>query len=433
MRTSFSMRMFAFVVLASAWAWGAPAVAGPSYFASLTGPACPVTDSDQHWVETSQLKVLYFPESANATIKNPKSLILHIVFNNGESRDGARSLAFNERDGAAWIATAALTRWMEKYAVYWVEDPETKQSDTNGGRYFEIPFCDAHGIRAERSEQFEAESYTGVLEAHGIQRPQDFRKAVEVLEEYIRPPEHGAFLLSHLWEYKVHLGGNTPETRTVVAKDIDEYAKKHEEDAFGLMDTLNFAAYQDWIPDATVERIVTALEKHDPKDDSRMFALSARANIERDKEKRTRLERTLIEKYPDTQLGNDARVRLFLSDLADLHERESMFEEARRHDPTAPTFLTMMAEIYVNADSELTKAATLLDQADKLYDVNAPQKWNSGRYTDSYIRLQKGAHRNTSVGDTCAARKVKRGAGASLAAREGVSSGDVVLCARASA
>ena len=189
-----AVAMFAAPVLAGA----APEDGAPSYFASLTGPACPVTDSDQHWVETSQLRVLYFPESRNATIKNPKSLTLHIVFNNGDANDSVRALAFNERDGAGWIATASLTRWREKFAVYWVEDPETKQSDTNGGRYFEIPFCTAHGIREERSEQFEAESYTGVLEKYGIQRPQDYRKAVEVLEEYIRPPDYGAFLLSHL-------------------------------------------------------------------------------------------------------------------------------------------------------------------------------------------------------------------------------------------
>src|SRR5579863_2072481 len=390
MRTLVSLRMAGAVIFAAAVvAWGTPAIAGPSYYASLTAPACPVTGSDQHWVETSQLKVLYFPESANAAIKNPKSLILHIVFNNGQSRDSVRSQAFNERDGAAWIATASLTRWMEKYAVYWVEDPETKQSDTNGGRYFDVPFCGARGTREERSEQFEAESYTGVLEAHGIQRPQDFRKAVEVLEEYIRPPEHGAYLLSHLWEYKLHLGGNTPETQAETAKEIDGYAQKHEQDAFGLTDTLNFAAYKEWIPDATIERIVTALEKHDPKDDSRMFALSARTSIERDKEKRIRLEHALIEKYPDTELANDARMRLFLSDLTDLHERETMFEEARRHDPTAATFLTMMVEIYVNADTELTKAAGLLDQADKLYDANAPQTWNSGRYTEPFIQMQK--------------------------------------------
>ncbi len=392
MQILFSLRVMAIVAVfaASLPAGAAQGSGSPSYFVSLTGPACPVTDSDQHWVETSQLRVLYFPESAHAAIKNPKSLILHIVFDNGESRDSVRAPAFNERDGAAWVTTVSLTRWREKFAVYWVEDPETKQSDTNGGRYFEVPFCTAHGIRAERSEKLEAESYTGVLEKYGIQRPQDFRKAIEVLEEYIRPPEYGAFLLSRLWEYKLHLGGNTPETRVAVAKEIDEYARNHERDGFGLMDTLNFAAYQDWIPDDTIERIVGALEKQDPKYDSRLFALSARSNIERDKEKRIQLERRLIEKYPDTEFANDARMRLFLSDLTDLHEREAMFEEARRVDPTAATFLLMMAEIYVNADTELAKAAALLDQADKMYDVNVPQKWNSGTYTDSFIRLQKG-------------------------------------------
>jgi thiol-disulfide isomerase/thioredoxin len=391
MRMRFSLPILAFLPLAApVLALAAPGSGSPSYFASLTGPACPVTDSDQPWVETSQLRVLYFPESAHAAIKNPKSLILHIVFNNGEMSDNVRSLAFNERDGEAWIATAALTRWREKYAVYWVEDPETRQSDINGGRYFEIPFCDAHGIRAERSEQFEAESYTGVLEKYGIQRPQDFRKAIEVLEEYIRPPEHGAFLLSHLWEYKLHLGGNTTETRAALAKEIDEYTQKHEQDGFGLIDTLNFAAYQDWIPDETIERIVSVLEKNDPTYDSRPFALSARSNIERDKGKRIELERELIAKYPDTEFANDARLRLFLLDLTDLHEREAMFEEARRVDPTAATFVTTMAEIYVDADTELPKASVLLDQAEKLYDVNAPQKWNSGRYSDSFIQSQKG-------------------------------------------
>ena len=390
MRTSFSLRSIVVVIFTAVVAWGAPAVAEPSYFASLVGPACPVTDSDQRWVETTQLRVFYFPDSANATIKNPNSLVLHIVFNNGDSRESVRSIAFNERDGAAWISTAPLTRWREKYAVYWVEDPETKQSDTASGKYFEIPFCTARGIREERSEQLEAESYTGALEKYGIQRPQDFAKAVEVLESYIRPPEHGAFLLSHLWEYKLHLGGNTPEARAVLAKEIDEYGQKHRQDAFGLTDTLNFAAYQDWVPDETIERIVAVLDKGDPKGESRMFALSARGNIERDKEKRIRLERELIEKYPDTQFANDARMRLFLSDLTDLHEREAMFEEARRVDPTAATFLVMMAEIYVNADMEPAKAAALLDQADKLYEVNAPQKWNSGTYTDSFIQSQKG-------------------------------------------
>jgi thiol-disulfide isomerase/thioredoxin len=391
MMTSVSLRLAAVLVFeAAAAAWGAPAVAELSYFASLVGPACPVTDSDQQWVETRQLKVLYFPESAAATIKNPKSLTLHIVFNNGESSDGVRSIAFNERDGAAWVATAALTRWKEKFAVYWVEDQETKQSDMAGGKYFQIPFCTARGDRAERSEQFEAESYTGVLEKFGIQRQQDFRKAIAVLEEYIRPPEHGAFLMSRLWEYKLHLGGNTPEARAAIAKEIDEYAQKHSEDGFGLMDTMNFVAYQDWVSDQTIDRIATTVEKNDPRAESHLFALSARANIERDKEKRIALLRKLVAKYPDSQFAEDARIRLILSELTNLYEREAVFEEAIRADPNDANLMTLMAEIYVNANVNLERATALLDQADKLFDANPPQKWNDGRYTEPFIRMRKG-------------------------------------------
>jgi len=322
------------VILALGFALGATVEArgveagdGPaSYFASLTAPACPVTDSDQHWVETTQLRVLYFPESAAATIKNPKSLILHIVFNNGDSSDSVRSIAFNERDDAAWVATALLTRWKEKFAVYWVEDPETKQTDTARGRYFEIPFCTAHGTRAERSERFEAQSYTGILEHYGIQRPQNFHKAISVLEEYIRPPNHGESLMSNLWEYKLHLGGDTSDTRRAVATEIDEFAQRHREDGFGLTDTLNFAVYQNWMPDETIEEIVKFVEKRPPEGvDFRLFAVQARAHIERDKAKRITMLRALIEKYPDTLDANFARRELFVVDLSDLREREAVF------------------------------------------------------------------------------------------------------------
>jgi len=48
-----------------------------------------------------------------------------------------------------------------------------------------------------------------------------------------------------------------------------------------------------------------------------------------------------------------------------------------------------MADIYVEADTNLTKAAQLLTDAGKLLDANAPQKWDSGRYDQEGVRLQK--------------------------------------------
>jgi hypothetical protein len=55
-----------------------------------------------------------------------------------------------------------------RYASYWIEDGEAKQQDANGGKYFEIRFCDAFGQRDEQSIMFEAESYTGSLEAGAV-------------------------------------------------------------------------------------------------------------------------------------------------------------------------------------------------------------------------------------------------------------------------
>ncbi len=49
------------------------------------------------------------------------------------------------------------------------------------------------------------------------------------------------------------------------------------------------------------------------------------------------LVRKLIEKYPDSEFAQDARMRLILSELTDLHEREAVFEQSQRVDPNDVT------------------------------------------------------------------------------------------------
>jgi hypothetical protein len=78
-----------------------------------------------------------------------------------------------------------------QYAVYWVGDGDTKQSDTNHGKYFDVRFCDVHGERSELGVKWEAQSYTGVLTPYGIDRPVDFAKAIDILEEHIHAPTRG--------------------------------------------------------------------------------------------------------------------------------------------------------------------------------------------------------------------------------------------------
>ena len=68
-----------------------------------------------------------------------------------------------------------------RYAIYWVEEPQSKQVDTNSGEYFEVPLCDLHGRLSEKSVSLQAQSYTGILEAQRIERPVNFAKAIEIL------------------------------------------------------------------------------------------------------------------------------------------------------------------------------------------------------------------------------------------------------------
>jgi len=225
----------------------------PFYYVALTDPARPVSGFTAPPPFTNEIHVLYFPMGQGATIKEPKSPVLHLVFENGFGPDNDRTLPFTKREDGIWLATVPLKDRFPKYAVYWIEDRETKQLDTNSGKHFDVPFCDLEGRRAEWSVRYEAESYTGQLESFGIERAADYAKAIEVLDDYIRPPARGQNLISNLWRYKLKLHGDTSEARATLLAEINKYVSDHSADGLGLVDALNFAAYEDWIPPETME------------------------------------------------------------------------------------------------------------------------------------------------------------------------------------
>jgi len=68
------------------------------------------------------------------------------------------------------------------------------------GRILKYRFCDVEGHRDEQSVRFEAESYTGKLEAYGVDRPTDYAKAIEVLGGAHSPTFRGQSLISSLWK-----------------------------------------------------------------------------------------------------------------------------------------------------------------------------------------------------------------------------------------
>jgi predicted negative regulator of RcsB-dependent stress response len=341
----------------------------PFYYVALTDPACPVSGFTAPAPFTNEIHVLYFPMGQGATIKEPKSPVLHLVFDNGSGPDNDRTLPFTKREDGIWLARVPLKDRFPKYAVYWIEDRETKQRDTHGGKYFDVPFCDLEGRRAEWSVRYEAESYTGQLESYGIERAADYAKAIEVLDDYIRPPSRGQNLISSLWRYKLRLHGDTPEARATLLAEINKYVSDHSADGFGLVDALNFAAYEDWIPPETMETLARAIESKYPDDNPRLFILQARTLKEKDKAKRTALRWELVDKYPTSREANFVRNQL-LFEVTDLAQREKLYQQLREKDPDNPFHPWNMASIYVGANQKLPEALTLLDLADKLFEAS---------------------------------------------------------------
>ena len=361
----------------------------PFYYVALTDPACPVSGFTPPAPVTNEIHVLYFPMGQGATIKGPKSPVLHLVFDNGFGPDNDRTLPFTKREDGIWLATVPLKDRFPKYAVYWIEDRETKQLDTNRGRYFDVPFCDLEGRRAEWSVQYEAESYTGQLESHGIGRAADYTKAIEVLDEYLHPPSRGENLISSLWRYKLKLDDDTPEARSTLLAEINKFVADHSADGFGLIDALNFVAYEDWIPPVTMETLAKAIESKYPDDNPRRFILQARASTEKDKQKRIALLWELVDKYPTGREANFARSQLLL-EVTDLAQCEKLYQQLRTHDPDNPFHPWNMASIYVRANQKLPEALALLDLADKLFEAsrNKQAKIHYSELTLKEIKLK---------------------------------------------
>ena len=360
----------------------------PTSFVSLTDPACPVTGVGDPLPHTDQLHIFYYESGRAATIKQAKAPVAHIVFELGTFDGDERTVPFVRRDDGAWQANISLKDRIPLFLVYWIGDPETKQSDTNHGNYFEVPFCDVRGHRSERSVMFEAQSYTGILESHGIERPVDFAKAIEVLTEYIHPPFHGESLISTLWNYKLHLAGDTPEARMSLLAEINKFIGDHAADGFGLVDALNFTSSHSWVPAERNERLVAAIEPKEQDHDSAAFLLLSRSSQERDNAKRTALLRELIAKYPDSSSAQGARSALFFATM-DLAEREQMYSELHANNPADAYLTAGMAHFYVNTNQKLPEALALLAEADAQLDASAAKKPGALHLSESGVNRER--------------------------------------------
>jgi thiol-disulfide isomerase/thioredoxin len=366
---------------------------GPrSVSASLTDPACPVTTSASPMPISTELRVLYFSSALQASIHNPKSLVLHIAFDDGNHKDAVRTAAFSRRDQNVWQAEVPLQPMLDDYAIYWVEDPETKQFDTNGGKYFEVLFCDVHGERAEKSIEYHARSFEGWLEPHGFDRPADLSRSVKVLKDFIHPPDKGGSLLNWLWIYKYKLAGETADARTALLGEIQQFIHDHENDGFGLVETLWFVESNDWIPLAIGEHLADVIEQRKlwfSGQDPRVDLLVARASNEKDREKRLRDLRELIDRYPEDMAADEARMTLFI-ESNDLGERERLYAWLSTKPRAQISVRLNMAQAYLDAKVRYGIALSLLDDAESICDATLKNPAASDLARRS-VRDEKGA------------------------------------------
>jgi cytochrome c biogenesis protein CcmG/thiol:disulfide interchange protein DsbE len=357
--------------------------------ASVTDPACPVTVGVAPQPVAKDLRVLYFPMGIQAAIPDPKALNLHIAFDDGSFRDDVRTAAFAKREDGAWEALLTLHS-QNRYAIYWVEEPETKRVDTNGGAYFEVLFCDARGERLESTIGYRARTYDGWLESRGFERAANFSKALEILGDYIHPPERGGTLFFWWWYFKDLQGKQTPEARAALVAEMRQFVREHEADKFGYSGTFDFAEFADWVPLELGEHLADALQKNYSAEwDPHVDLLVSRASHEKDEAKRFSELREIIARYPENIHADEARMTLFL-DSKDLGEREKLYAllSTKRHGEVS--LRLGMVQAYLDAGTRYGIALALLDDAEKLCDERLKDP-RANDYARRYAKDEKGA------------------------------------------
>jgi tetratricopeptide (TPR) repeat protein len=347
-------------------------------------PVCP-TVAYGSAVSTQQIRVSYFPSSSRAKLKDPQSLTLELVVNGANWADNTLIVPFTRKD-SHWEATVPGKPF---YNIFYVKDEKAGQMDDNGGRYWEIEYCNPDGGLTELGAMLLAESYAGeqwpVAGGQwplGIKRKKDYATAVSILEAAIgRQGAADLYMwaqaIERLWEYQAQRDGGDAEAYAKVAQRIEQFLSAHQQEANVPVWTIgNFLSeFQDKLPADSVERMVQALEARDPHSEVRAQLLYRRSLRERDPAKRQALQDELLAKYPESSQAmgvwrNKLPAAIAKGDVpgaeAAFASWRKFFDSKRVVDPTAPDAYLSLVQLYADKGVKLQEALKLIDEAESM-------------------------------------------------------------------
>jgi tetratricopeptide (TPR) repeat protein len=359
----------------------------------LVDPVCPVSSfyGDPAPNATKKLRVLYFPESKAAKLKNPESLTLQVGFNYPQSGDDKAEVPF-ARKGDHWEALVQLEEHHAMYAIFDVKDDKSGAVDNNEGKYWDVVFCFASGERDMNAMMRRAQSYAGVSWPFNIHRAKDYGKAVSILESAMAGMDfrRSSFILADLWTYKAERDGGDAAAYAKLAKELDQFMADHASEKSAIWSVGNFTVtHLDQLPAEFVGRTLATVDAtaNDPRYSFRAGAELTRAIGEPDLQKRLAALDAVISKYSNgvqVESAQQSRFMTFVA-LGDVAGAESAFAKWREAaakethpDPNAHLGFETLARMYIDKGIKLEEALKLIDDGREAFKFGPGDRMPSG-------------------------------------------------------
>jgi thiol-disulfide isomerase/thioredoxin len=364
-------------VLAAGFLLGGSGSSDPGLFAQapvLTiEPKCPVSASAIADENTREVRVTYFPQAPGATIKSPQKLTLDVGINGQFWPNNTRAVPFIRKEDGTWQAT--LTRndkdfWT--YLMFQVKDEAPDQVDDNGRKYWDVVTCYTSGELNFNGLDDQAHSYTGYRFDNGMGRPQDYGKAVALLDDFMKTIRVDRYsLLREYWDYKVKQDGDDDAAWQKVSVEIRRFIGDHRLELEALGGASNFVTFNEkHLPPDLYPTLMHAIETLDPERAATIDRIAGLNRIRHEKGTRKRADdlAEFIRKYPnDRETPTAAAERLSL--LRNLHEVDAaaaLFPQLVQFDPGRADTYAAMAAIYIENGQKIDEALKLLDRAEQL-------------------------------------------------------------------